>query len=118
MLEESAEKLDGVELGRTWAGTAHFPVGESHRAVFEAHDAAVGEGDFEDIGGEGGEGSVAVVVGLTVDVLGDGPDLGVDVLQQSGLAHIVFEHGAVEGGEGFDRDKEVSAGGQPCRAVR
>jgi hypothetical protein len=28
MLEESAEKLDGVEMGRTWAGTAHLTGGE------------------------------------------------------------------------------------------
>jgi hypothetical protein len=32
-----------------------------------------------------------VVIGLTVDVPGDGPDLGGDVLQQSSVAHLVFE---------------------------
>ena len=80
-------------------------------------EAAVGDGDLEDIGGEGGEGGVAVVIGLTVDVPGDGPDLGVDVLQQAGVAHVFFEEGAVDGGEGFDGDKEVGAGGQPGRAV-
>ena len=50
---------------------------------------------------------------LTVDVPGDGPDLGIDVLQQAGLAHVCFEEGAVDGGEGFDGDKEVGAGGPP-----
>ena len=80
-------------------------------------DAAVGDGDLEDIGGEGGEGGVAVVIGLTVDVPGDGPDLGVDLLQQAGVAHLFFEEGAVDGGEGFDGDKEVGAGGAPGRAV-
>ena len=77
----------------------------------------VGDGDLEDIGGEGGEGGVAVVIGLTVDIPGDGPDLGVDVLQQSGVAHLFFEDGAGDGGEGFDGDKEVGAGGAPGRAV-
>src|SRR5262249_22061573 len=52
MLEESPEKLDGVEMGRTWAGTAHFPVGEGNRAVRERDNAAVGDGDLEDIRGE------------------------------------------------------------------
>ena len=45
------------------------------------------------------------------------PDLWVDVLQQSGLAHVFFEEGAVDGGEGFDGDKEVGSGGPPGRAV-
>ena len=113
MLEESAEKLDGVEMGRTWAGTAHFPVGEGDRAVRERDDTAVGDGDFEDRQGEGGEGGVAVVMGLTVDVPGDRPDLGGDVLQQSGLVDGFFEERTVDRGEGFDRDKAVGSGGQP-----
>ena len=117
VLEEPAEKLHDVEVGGAWACTAHFPVGEGDRAVLERDDAAVGDSDLEDIGGEVGEGGVAVVIGLTVDVPGDGPDLGVDVLQQSGLAHLFFEERAVDGGEGFDGDKEVGAGGPPGRAV-
>ena len=43
---------------------------------------------------------------------------GIDVLQQSGLAHVFFEEGAVDGGEGFDGDKEIGSGGQPGCAVR
>jgi len=97
MLEESADKLDGVEMGRTEAGTAHFTVGERNRAVLEAHDAAVGDGDPEDIRGEVGEGGVSVMIGLTVDVPGDRPHVGGDVLQQAGLTHIFFEDGSVDG---------------------
>jgi hypothetical protein len=113
MLEESAEKLDGVEMGRTWAGTAHFTGGEGDRAVRERDETAVGDGDFEDIRGEGGEGGVAVVIGLTVDVPGESPDLWGDVLQQSGLVDGCFEERTGDRGEGFDRDKEVGSGGQP-----
>ena len=91
----------------------HFTVGEGDRAVRERDNAAIGDGDPEDIRGEGGEGGVAVVIGLTVDVPRDGPDLGGDVLQQSGVAHVFFEQSAVEGGEGCDGDKQVGAGGQP-----
>ena len=75
VLEEPAEKLHDVEVGGAWACTAHFPVGEGDRAVRERDEATVGDGDPEDIRGEGGEGGVAVVIGLTVDVPGDGPDL-------------------------------------------
>ena len=60
---------------------------------------------------------MAMVIGLTVDVPRDGPDLWVNVLQQAGLEHVFFEEGAGDGGEGFDGDKDVGAGGAPGRAV-
>jgi hypothetical protein len=85
--------------------------------VRERDKAAVGEGDLKNRGGKGGAGRVAVVGGLTVDVPGDGPDLGGAVLQQAGVAHLVFEEGARDGGEGCDRDKEVRPGREPGRAV-
>jgi hypothetical protein len=44
---------------------------------------------------------------------GDRPDLWVDGLQQSGFGHLLFPHGAVDGREGFYRDKEVGSGGEP-----
>src|SRR2546430_9401599 len=103
--------------GGAGARTAHFPISEGDRAVLEAYDTAVGDRDSEDRRGEGGEGGVAVVGGLTRDVPGDGPDLGGDILQQSGLAHIVFADGAGDGGEGVHGDKDVGAGGHPGCAV-
>jgi hypothetical protein len=111
VLKESAEKLHDVEVGGAGAGTAHLPVGKRDRAVFEADEALVGDSHPKDIGGEVGEGRVPVVVGLRVDVPGDGPDLGIDLLQETGLAHGIFEEGPGDGGEGFDGDKEVGAGG-------
>jgi hypothetical protein len=117
MLEEPAEKLYGVKGRGTEAGTAHFPIGDGDGAVCEAHNTAVGDGDAEDIRGEGGAGRVAVVLGLTMDVPGDGPDVGIDGLQQTGLAHLVFEERAGDGGARLDRDKAVGSGGQPSRAV-
>ena len=117
MLEESPEKLDGVEMGRTGAGTAHFPVREGDGTVCEAHETVVGNSDPEDLWGEGGEGGVAVVIGLAVDIPRDGPGLWIDLLQQTGLAHVFFEERAGDGRERFDRDKEVRSGGAPGRAV-
>jgi hypothetical protein len=75
VLKEPVEKLHGVEVGGAEAGTAHFPGGEGDRAVREADETVVGDGHPEDIGSERGTGGVAVVIGLTVDVPGDGPDL-------------------------------------------
>jgi hypothetical protein len=117
VLEEPAEKLHAVELGGTEAGTADFPVGKGDRAVREADETVVGDGDLEDLGGQVGEGGVTVGLRLTVDVPGDGPDLGSDVLQQSGLVHGFLEECPVDGRERCDRDKEVGSGRQPCCAV-
>jgi hypothetical protein len=39
------------------------------------------------------------------------------MLQQSGWAHVVFEERAGDGGEGFDRDKEIRSGRQPTTSV-
>jgi hypothetical protein len=96
MLEELAEKLHGLVGGGAGARTAHFPVGEGDRTVREADETVVGDGDPANIGGEGGEGGVSVVIGLTMDVPGDGPALWVEVRQQSGLVHIFVKESAVE----------------------
>jgi len=97
VLEEPAETLHDVKGGGSWACTGRFTVSEGDHAVLEADDALVGDSDPEDIGGEGGESGVSVVIGLRVDVPGDGPDLWVDMLQQAGLAHVFLENGAVDG---------------------
>ena len=117
MLEESADTLHGVERGRTWASTAGFTGGKGDGTVLEAHDAAVGNSHFEDIRGEVLQGGVAVWIGLAVDVPGDGPDLWVDLLQQTGVAHVFFKESTGDGGEGFHGDKEVGSGRQPLCAV-
>ena len=111
VLEEPPEKLHDVEVGGAAACTAHFTVSEGDGTAREANETVVGDGDLEDIRGKVGEGGVAVVIGLTVDIPRDGPDLGIDVLQQAGLAHLGFEERAVDGGEGFHGDKEVGSGG-------
>jgi hypothetical protein len=117
VLKEPAEKLHAVEVGGAEACTAHFPVGERHGTIREADETVVGDGHLEDIRGEVRKGGVAVVVGLTVDIPGDGPDLRVDVLQQASLAYLFLEKRTVNGGERFDRDEEVGSGRTPCGAV-
>jgi hypothetical protein len=116
-VEEPADTLKDVKVDGAAAGTAHLLRGAQDRAVLEAHEAVVGDGDLEDVGGEGGEGGVAVVVGLTVDIPGDGPDLGGDRRQQTGVAHLFSAEGAGEGGERLNRAKDVGAGRAPGGAV-
>jgi hypothetical protein len=97
VLEEPADELDGIERGGSWARTSRLAVGEGDGTLVESHEATVGDGDPEDIGGEVGEGCVAIGTRLRVDVPGKIPDLWVDVLEPSGLAHIFFEEGSVDG---------------------
>jgi hypothetical protein len=97
MLEEPTEKRHDVKASSPEACTAHFPGGEGDRAVREADKTLVGDSDLEARGSEGGAGGRAVVMRLPVDVPGDGPELGGDVLQQSGLAPTVFEARAGDG---------------------
>jgi len=118
MLKKPAEKFEDIEVHGAWTCTAHFPGGEGDGAVRETHDPLVGDGDPEDRGGKGGEGGVAVVLRPTVDVPGDAPHLGIAVLEQASVVHGFFEERAIDGGEGFDRDKDVGPGGPPGRAVR
>jgi len=118
MLEEPAEKLHDVEVGGAEACTAHFPGGERDGAVREAHETVVGDSDLEDIRSEVGDSGVAVVLGLTVDVPGDGPDLGIDTLEQTGAVHLFFDERPVDGRERFHGNQEVGAGGAPGCAVR
>jgi hypothetical protein len=57
-------------------------------------------------------------MGLTMDVPGDGPELGGQILQQASVTYLVFAEGAGDGREGFDGNKKVGTGGQPRGAVR
>ena len=117
MREEPAAQRDDVKGSRSEACPANCPVGAGDRAVREADETLVGDGDRADRGGKGGAGGVAVVISPTVDVPGEGPDLGVDGLQEAGLAHVCFADGAGEGGARLHGDTAVGSGGLPGRAV-
>jgi hypothetical protein len=118
VLQAPPEQLQDVEVGGAGTRTAPLPRGEGDGTVLEADDAAVGDGEPEERRGEGGEGGVALVMGLALDVPGDRPDRRIALLQQTGSAHGVFEERTGDGRERCDRDKAVGAGGAPGRAVR
>src|SRR2546428_5106617 len=117
VLENPAEQIHAVDVGGAWACPAHCTGGARDRAVLEADEAWVGDGDPEDRGGKGGAGGVSVGRRLTLDVPGEGPALGGDVRQQAGVAPVCFAERTVKGGEGFHRDKAAGSSGSPGRAV-
>ncbi len=97
MLEEPTDKLNSVEARGAWTCTSGFAVGEGHGAVRERDDTAIGDRHFEDIRGEVLQGGVGVWMRLAVDVPGDVPDLWIDLLQQTGLAHVFLKASTVDG---------------------
>jgi hypothetical protein len=117
MVQEPAETRDGVKGRGAEAGTAHCPGGAGDEVVLQTDQTVVGDGDREAIRSEGGESGRAMVMGLTVDVPGDAPDLRVDGLEQASLAHRVFTARAGDGGERCHGHQAVGAGGAPGRAV-
>jgi hypothetical protein len=117
VLEEPAEQLENVACGGAWACTASCAGGDRDRAVREAEDALVGDGAPEDIWGEGGAGGVSMMIGLTVDVPGDGPDLWGDGRSHASVAHLFFDQSAGDGCKGFHGAREAGARGEPGRAV-
>jgi len=117
MLEETAYELQDIKGGSEIEVGAVLSILEGDGVVFHFEDAVIRDGDFEDVGGEVLERGVAFTDGLGVNVPVQRPHLGVDLLKESGFFHGVTELGAVDGGEGFDRDVEVLRGGEPAGAI-
>jgi hypothetical protein len=117
MLEEPAETLHGVEGGGSSACTAGFTIGDGDATLLERDEAAMGDDDPEDSGGEVWERCGPIWIGLAVDVPRDSPGLWGDVLPPSGVAQVCFAESTGDGGEGFDGDKEVGSGRQPTTSV-
>lgn len=94
-----------------------FAVANQHGAILEADDAGVGDSDFEDVGSEVFEASLAGGYRLAVDVPGDLPDIGWDLIEQLVLLHEITEFGTEDFGERLDGEKEIDFGGMP-RAIQ
>jgi hypothetical protein len=105
--EDPAEQRQDVQASSAEACTAPVPGGAGDRAVCEADETVGGERALEARGGQGRKGGMALVMGPTMDMPGEGPGLRVDVLQETSVTHRFFAEGTGEGGEGFDGAKEV-----------
>ena len=113
MLQEAADEFHDIESENSRSFTVGLAVANEHGAVMEGNDARVGDGDFEDVGREIFETSLAGGDGLGVDVPIDVPDIGRGLIEQLGLFHQIAELGSEDFRECFDGEKEVDSGGMP-----
>jgi len=118
MLEEAADKLQGVESDLTRPVAALFTIRKSDVPIFGNRDSGVGDSHPEDIRSKVFQSRAAVAYGLTVDVPGHLPDGGIDFVQEFPSCHLVFELGLKDLGKGSDGQIEVIAGCQPHLSVR
>jgi hypothetical protein len=91
--------------------------GAGHGAVREGDEAALGDGDPDNRGGEVCAGCGPVRVGLPRDLPVGMPDLGIDGVEQTGIGHIVLQDGVGDGREGVHGDQEVVSGREPRGTV-
>jgi len=117
MLEETPEKLEGVEGGFSGAIASGFAIGKGDLPVFNRNDAAVGNGHPEDVGGKILEGGLGIAHGLAVDIPGCLPDLGIDERQHGVFLHRRLEPGLEDLGQCPDRQVKSVACGQPLVPV-
>lgn len=95
-----------------------FFIADEDCAVLDFQDPRVGDGDFEDLGGEIFDACRRGRDGLGVDVPIDLPDFRGDLIEQARLFHFVSELGSKDFGEGLNREIEVYLGGVPLTIGR
>ena len=107
------DKLFGGEgAERDLAGSGRA-IAKGDLVVFEFDQAAVADGNTEDVGSQVLEGSAAVADRFTVDDPILLPDGGRDIVGEVGSLESVKEFGPEDPGEGFDWEQEVVVGRQP-----
>lgn len=113
MLEEAADELDDIEVEGSFSLAVGFAITNPHGAVLNPDDARIGDGDFENVGGQILQSRLTGAHGLAVHIPVDLPDSGWDLIEQLSLFHEIAELGSEDGREGLDRDKEIGSGGMP-----
>lgn len=109
MLQESPDELHGIQGHDAPAVAVGLSVFEGNAMVLHADDTAVGDGHFEDIGGQVLDAGVAMPHCLAIDVPLHAPNLGGDEIKEAGLFHLIPELGPEDLGEGLDRQIEIDA---------
>lgn len=113
MLQEAANELDNIESQDSGTPAVRLAITNEHGTISNTDDARVGDGDFENVGGEILESGLAGAHRLAVDVPVDVPDWGRNLLKQFGLFHQIAELGSKDFGESFDGEKEIDSGRMP-----
>lgn len=94
MIQETAKELDGLQAHATWLTGFFVAEREGHDTVLTTEDAAVGDGDAEDITGQILQRPDAVSYRLAVHDPRLLPEVGGDLVKQAGLVDGSAELGA------------------------
>jgi len=113
MLEEAADKLDGIESENSRSLAVRLTVANEHGAVLEGNDARVGDGDFEDVRSEVFQSRFTRVNGLGVDVPVDLPERGGKLIKQFSLFDQVTELGSEDFRQSLYGEGEIDSRGVP-----
>ena len=114
VLQEAADELHDFQRESSQSITVRFFIADEDGAILDCEDAAIGDGDFEDVGGKVFEACLRGRDGLGVDVPVDVPDLRGDLIEEAGVDHFIAELGSKDFGEGLDGQIEVGSGGMPA----
>jgi len=90
-----------------------FSVADEDSAVLDFQDSRVGDGHPEDVGGKVPEACFTGTYGLGIDVPIGLPELGGDLIEETGFFHSIAELGFKDQGEGLDGEIEIDSGGVP-----
>ena len=113
VLEEAVDELFGGKSAEGDLAGSGRAVAKGDLVVFEFYQAAVADGDPEDVRGEILEGRAAITDRFAVNnpvLLRDG---GGDSVDEAGFLQGVQEFGLEDSGESFEWEQEVVAGRQP-----
>lgn len=117
VLEEAVDELFGREgAERDLAGSGRA-VAKGDLVVFEFYQAAIADGDPEDVGSQVLEGSASIADRFAVNDPLLLPDGGRDIVGEAGFLEGVKEFGPENPGEGLDRDQEVMVGREPGAVI-
>ena len=117
MLKEAMDELCGREgAERDLAGSGRA-VAKGDLVVFEFYQAAVADGDPEDVGSQVLEGSASIADRFAVNDPLLLPDGGRDIVGEAGFLEGVKEFGPENPGECLDRDQEVMVGREPGAVI-
>ena len=90
-----------------------FPVANEDGTVLDFQNSRIGDGDSEDVRGKVFEACFAGTDGLGVDVPVELPELGRDLIEETGMLHFIAELGFKDDGESSDGEIKIGPGGVP-----
>jgi hypothetical protein len=114
VLQEASDELHDFKGESSQSVAVMVFIADEDSAVLDFEDAVIGDGDFEDIGGEVFEAGGRGRDGLGVDVPVDEPDFRGDLIEEAGFFHFIAEPSSKDFGESFDGEIEVGSGRMPA----